>query len=120
MSNTWATPLAQTPLERGHTIALAVDGEHESLKGHFPDQPILPGIFALQALIDGLRGTGQLRGGDKLHVTSIRFRAPLLPGDTLTLDYTPTTDTRARQFNAIGHNQLGDEVLRIKLKVRND
>jgi 3-hydroxyacyl-[acyl-carrier-protein] dehydratase len=61
--------------------------------GHFPEQPIFPGVMILEALAQatGLLGfkTTQSCGENELYlfagVDNARFKKPVLPGDTLHL-----------------------------------
>ncbi|OKI71714.1 hypothetical protein [Micromonospora sp. CB01531] len=72
------------------TARVAVDPRDPNLAGHFPGQPIYPGVFVVetlcQAMAQAVPGTPRLRA-----VTSIRFLAALLGGDEmeLTLDVDP-------------------------------
>jgi 3-hydroxyacyl-[acyl-carrier-protein] dehydratase len=59
------------------------------LVGHYPGFPIYPGVFTVETVSQAARRAVQAdRGPDArvevAAVRSVRFRAPLLPGDTLT------------------------------------
>jgi 3-hydroxyacyl-[acyl-carrier-protein] dehydratase len=73
----------------GRTVAarLRVDPDEANLRGHFPGFPVLPGVFIVEALCQAVA----LSAGDApvprlCAVESVRFLAPLLGGDELTLD----------------------------------
>ncbi|WFE97480.1 3-hydroxyacyl-ACP dehydratase [Micromonospora sp. WMMD987] len=71
---------------------VAVDPRDPNLAGHFPGQPIYPGVFVVETLCQAM--TQAVPGPPRLRtVTSIRFLAALLGGDEmeLTLDVRPTT-----------------------------
>ncbi len=80
-------------LEPGHGIEARyrVTGEEPFLAGHFPGNPVFPGVLQLEALaqtgaiavLSDERYTGKLPlfGG----VESVRFRRLVRPGDELTL-----------------------------------
>ncbi|KNC65457.1 3-hydroxyacyl-ACP dehydratase FabZ [Pseudoalteromonas ardens] len=61
--------------------------------GHFPDQPIFPGVMILEALAQatGLLGfkTVENRGDNELYlfaaIDNARFKQPVVPGDTMHL-----------------------------------
>jgi 3-hydroxyacyl-[acyl-carrier-protein] dehydratase len=66
-------------------------GEEEFFKGHFPGNPVVPGVFLIEALAqtgavailsreEYLGKTGYFASWDK-----IKFRRKVLPGDTITL-----------------------------------
>lgn len=76
------------------TAAYTVTGKEEFLAGHFPGQPVFPGVLQLEALaqagaialLTDERFTGciPLFGG----VEDVRFRRPVEPGDRLVLGVT--------------------------------
>ncbi|TMP27023.1 3-hydroxyacyl-[acyl-carrier-protein] dehydratase FabZ [Pseudoalteromonas rubra] len=61
--------------------------------GHFPDQPIFPGVMILEAMAQatGLLGfkTVENRGDNELYlfaaIDNARFKHPVVPGDTMHL-----------------------------------
>ncbi|MFA7344882.1 MAG: hypothetical protein WC003_11300 [Terrimicrobiaceae bacterium] len=61
-------------------------------QGHFPDDPILPGVCLLQSLRLGL----EKAWGTRLRITEIpkaKFVAPIHPGDTIRFAVTETART---------------------------
>ncbi|MEU7619876.1 3-hydroxyacyl-ACP dehydratase [Micromonospora rifamycinica] len=71
---------------------VAVDPRDPNLAGHFPGQPIYPGVFVVETLCQAM--TQAVPGAPRLRtVTSVRFLAALLGGDEmeLTLDVRPST-----------------------------
>jgi 3-hydroxyacyl-[acyl-carrier-protein] dehydratase len=60
--------------------------------GHFPGQPIFPGVLILEALAQaaGVLGFKSMGASDKLYlfagVDKARFKRPVVPGDKLQLD----------------------------------
>ncbi len=70
-----------------------VSSNEPVLQGHFPDRPIFPGVFILEALaqtacIWALRRGGGVGGLEPtlVGIDNARFRRPVVPGDTLQLD----------------------------------
>lgn len=66
-------------------IDLQIPSDHPAYAGHFPGQPILPGVVLLDAaqrLIEAEQGLS-LSG-----LAVAKFHSPSLPGETLVLDYT--------------------------------
>ncbi|AAU37067.1 MULTISPECIES: 3-hydroxyacyl-ACP dehydratase FabZ [Basfia] len=60
--------------------------------GHFPGQPILPGVLILEALAQSMGllafKTHEIKGGELFYFAGIddaRFKRPVLPGDRLEL-----------------------------------
>ena len=58
--------------------------------GHFPGEPILPGIALVHAVYETILQDAQDRG-ENVHISSlkrIRFTSPVRPGDTLLISMT--------------------------------
>jgi 3-hydroxyacyl-[acyl-carrier-protein] dehydratase len=61
---------------------LSVDAAHPSLPGHFPGQPLVPGVMLLEQVALALQASRRQR---LAQVIEAKFVAPLLPGQTATL-----------------------------------
>jgi 3-hydroxymyristoyl/3-hydroxydecanoyl-(acyl carrier protein) dehydratase len=74
---------------------LSVDPAHPSLPGHFPGQPLVPGVMLLEQVALALHAW---RGQRLSRVLEAKFVAPLLPGEmaTLCLGEAPNAVTRVR------------------------
>lgn len=59
-----------------YATTLRIQADHPSLPGHFPAQPIVPGVVLLEAVADALRAW---RGQRLAQVIEVKFVAPLLP-----------------------------------------
>jgi 3-hydroxymyristoyl/3-hydroxydecanoyl-(acyl carrier protein) dehydratase len=73
--------------------------------GHFPQEPILPGIAILSMVADVIRRDA-LEAGKQVRITGIRrvrFRVPIRPGDSLSISISPSSggDDGCRQFKVI-------------------
>ncbi len=63
-----------------------IDHDHPCLPGHFPGQPVVPGVVVLDRVLDALeREAGALPA---LRLPQVKFVQPLLPGEAadITLD----------------------------------
>ncbi|MEO7063647.1 MAG: hydroxymyristoyl-ACP dehydratase [Dokdonella sp.] len=60
------------------TRTLRIDATHPSLPGHFPGQPVVPGVVLLDRIAAALEDAG--RGSFK-RIGVVKFLAPLLPGE---------------------------------------
>jgi 3-hydroxymyristoyl/3-hydroxydecanoyl-(acyl carrier protein) dehydratase len=63
---------------------LSIDAAHPCLPGHFPGQPIVPGVLLLDRVLDRAQQCLQ----QKVRVAALpvaKFTRPLLPGETATL-----------------------------------
>ncbi len=84
--------IAFTPNER--IVAYKnVTANEQFFQGHFPGQPVMPGVLILEALaqaggILAFRSSGEESHGKLVYLMGIdaaRFRRPVIPGDRLTL-----------------------------------
>lgn len=70
--------------------SVAIDADHPAFDGHFPGQPILPGVVLLSLVMQALDGQAALR--DRLGATpvidSVKFLAPVVPGGRLRVQLT--------------------------------
>jgi 3-hydroxyacyl-[acyl-carrier-protein] dehydratase len=57
------------------TTPLRIDAAHPAMPGHFPGNPVVPGVVLLRCVADALK---QWRGV-RLHRFDAKFLAPLLP-----------------------------------------
>ena len=89
-------------------------GEEEFFKGHFPGNPVVPGVFLIEALAqtgavailsreEYLGKTGYFASWDK-----IKFRRKVLPGDTVTLKV-QLVKIRGKSVVADGTAYVGEE-----------
>jgi 3-hydroxymyristoyl/3-hydroxydecanoyl-(acyl carrier protein) dehydratase len=61
---------------------LTIAADHPSLPGHFPGQPIVPGVLLLQQVAEALRAW---RGQRLARLIEVKFLHPLLPTQAATL-----------------------------------
>ncbi|MBW8306594.1 MAG: hypothetical protein K0M46_07105 [Thiobacillus sp.] len=67
-----------------HLMPLPIAADHPAYAGHFPGQPILPGVVLLDEALHALAAQqGWLDAGWQLK--SVKFHSPVLPGEILTL-----------------------------------
>jgi 3-hydroxymyristoyl/3-hydroxydecanoyl-(acyl carrier protein) dehydratase len=79
--------------EAGFEQTLCIDAKHPALPGHFPGQPLVPGVILLEQLALALRAW---RGQRLAGVLEAKFMAPLLPDQVATLRLTEADAERAR------------------------
>lgn len=72
-----------------HTLALNVAKDHPAYAGHFPGQPILPGVVLLDETLRALATALGLPAAST-HIQSAKFLSPVLPGEPLQLGYAAT------------------------------
>jgi 3-hydroxymyristoyl/3-hydroxydecanoyl-(acyl carrier protein) dehydratase len=71
---------------------LRIDAAHSALPGHFPGQPLVPGVVLLEQVALALRAW---RGQRLARVVEAKFLAPLLPDETAVVRLT-SADARVR------------------------
>lgn len=69
------------------SLALSVPTDHPAYAGHFPGQPVLPGVVLLDEALHALavRQGLDVAGGQ---IKSAKFPSPVKPGEALLLSYT--------------------------------
>lgn len=72
---------------------MVVAPDDPCLAGHFPGQPILPGVLLLDLLAAALRRARPRQGG--LVLEAVKFTAPVRPGQAVALCWADTAPGRA-------------------------
>ena len=71
------TPGPESPTWRAE---LTVGADHPALPGHFPSEPIVPGVLVLDEVLHLLHGEA-----DRWRVEQVKFHHVVRPGEPLTL-----------------------------------
>lgn len=67
-----------------HAVSLPIAADHPAYAGHFPGQPILPGVVLLDKALHAL--AARLGRQDAAwQLKSVKFHSPVQPGESLTL-----------------------------------
>jgi 3-hydroxymyristoyl/3-hydroxydecanoyl-(acyl carrier protein) dehydratase len=77
----------------GYTQALQFAADHPALPGHFPGQPLVPGVLLLEQLARALRAWRHQR---LVGVPEAKFVAPLRPGEPARLELLPVAASASR------------------------
>jgi acyl-CoA synthetase (AMP-forming)/AMP-acid ligase II len=93
------------------TSTFCIAPTHPCLPGHFPGQPIVPGVVLLQRVIDHAQ---RLSGRAVTSIRQAKFRAALQPGETATVALQPTASAvsfrvsteRAGQITTLATGEL--------------
>jgi 3-hydroxymyristoyl/3-hydroxydecanoyl-(acyl carrier protein) dehydratase len=72
------------------SLALTVAADHPAYAGHFPGQPILPGVVLLDEALFALAAL-QGRADATAQIKSAKFLSPVQPGESLRLEYASTS-----------------------------
>jgi 3-hydroxyacyl-[acyl-carrier-protein] dehydratase len=64
-----------------------VPADHPAFDGHFPGQPLLPGVALLAEVIEAILGDAELSAlvGPRPRIGIAKFVAPVLPGTVLSM-----------------------------------
>lgn len=60
-------------------MQFSIQPDHPSLPGHFPGQPIVPGVVLLDRVLEAIEAEHGLLGA--LRLPQVKFLQPLLPGE---------------------------------------
>lgn len=82
-----------------HHTTFRVPSSHPCLPGHFPGQPLVPGVLMLEQVALALR---HWRGQRLAQVCEAKFTAPLLPGQDAELTLAEAGDRVRFEIRAAG------------------
>lgn len=84
--------MAEFPLRR----QVAIPREHPAFAGHFPGQPLLPGVVLLGEALEVLLRESPGTLGAAPCVSAVKFLAPVRPGADLEVRWMAPVQSRAR------------------------
>ena len=89
-----------------HISTLHVAADHPAFDGHFPGQPLLPGVVLLAEVMEAALAVPELASqlGSAPRIAAAKFLAPVLPGDLLTI--TLTNDATRLRFEVSRGNTV--------------
>lgn len=79
-----------------YSVERVIPDSHPSLPGHFPGNPVVPGVVILESVLrelHALRPEARVRG-----IPNVKFLSPLLPGQPFTIELRQKEPTQAVQF----------------------
>ena len=85
-------------------------------EGHFPEHPVMPGVLIIEALAQTCGVLTLKREGNRgklayfASINNAKFRKPVFPGDTLTLEVV-ITKHRPKIVQAHGKAKVGENVV---------
>jgi 3-hydroxyacyl-[acyl-carrier-protein] dehydratase len=75
---------------------VAVAPDHPAFAGHFPGQPLLPGVVLLGEVLEVLMREAPEALGKHPCVSAVKFLAPVRPGGSLEIRWTAPGQERLR------------------------
>lgn len=64
-----------------------IDADHPALPGHFPGQPVVPGVVVLDRVLAAIEAAHGPLG--PLRLPQVKFVQPLLPGEAARIEIEP-------------------------------
>jgi acyl-coenzyme A synthetase/AMP-(fatty) acid ligase len=106
--NKCASASADQPLVIDRTI----DAAHPALAGHFPGDPIVPGVILLDEILDAAStGIAREQPLDAFTIRSAKFLRPVRPGDRIQIRLTPAAGNTVRFVCSVGADAAVSGVL---------
>ena len=91
-------------------LPLEIARDHPAFAGHFPGQPIVPGVVILaEALAAIERATG--RSAERWEISQAKFLKPVGPGEALALHHEPLDSGSVRVEIRAGEALVANGVL---------
>jgi len=75
---------------------IAVARDHPAFAGHFPGQPLLPGVVLLGEVLELLLREAPAAIGPRPGISAVKFLAPVRPGARLEIRWTAPRQERLR------------------------
>jgi 3-hydroxyacyl-[acyl-carrier-protein] dehydratase len=101
------------------SLPLSVAADHPAYAGHFPGQPILPGVVLLDEALQAL-ALGQGLDAAVGQIKSAKFPSPVEPGEALRLHYAATAAGAFRFEVVAGHRVVASGVFAFAATVPGD
>ncbi|WP_373810573.1 bifunctional UDP-3-O-[3-hydroxymyristoyl] N-acetylglucosamine deacetylase/3-hydroxyacyl-ACP dehydratase [Porphyromonas macacae] len=96
----------------------SVSGNEPFFVGHFPDEPVMPGVLQVEAMaqVGGLLVLNSLSDPERystyfLKIDNVKFRRKVVPGDTLLFKLRMLTEIRRGVANMRGLAFVGDKLV---------
>lgn len=78
------------------SMRVDVPPDHPAFAGHFPGQPVLPGVVLLGEVLEALLRDAPAALGPRPCVSAVKFLAPVRPGASLELRWSAPGEQRLR------------------------
>jgi 3-hydroxyacyl-[acyl-carrier-protein] dehydratase len=68
------------------SVELSIAAHHPAYAGHFPGDPVLPGVVLLDEALHALAAAGEV-DERACRITAVKFHQPVRPGEQPVLEY---------------------------------
>lgn len=92
-------------------MEFAVAPDHPALPGHFPGNPIVPGVMILDRVLAPVYREHPDR---QIELVQAKFSSPLKPGEVCRIDFVPDRSGGLRFECHSGGRQIASGVLRLE------
>jgi acyl-CoA synthetase (AMP-forming)/AMP-acid ligase II/3-hydroxymyristoyl/3-hydroxydecanoyl-(acyl carrier protein) dehydratase len=100
-------------------VKRSIESAHPALPGHFPDDPIVPGVVLLDEIVDVILSELPFASDAGWTVRSAKFLRPVRPGDCLEIRLAPESGNAAGGNTASG-NTANVNAVRFECSVRGE
>lgn len=106
-------------IEDGINATIKLNPDHNVYSGHFPNQPVVPGVIQLQIIkeiIEGSRGIKLFMG----NISQVKYLVPITPKENSSLSFVITI--KSKEDNKISTNTIlkYQDIILSKIKVTFD
>ncbi|MFC0429208.1 3-hydroxyacyl-ACP dehydratase FabZ family protein [Kutzneria buriramensis] len=109
--------IGQLQVVSGDTVRVPISPDEPVFAGHYPDSPIFPGMCLVEYARLGALLLAPEAGLELAALESARFRAPVLPGDELTITVSWRRD--GQRWRCSAHASTGrGAVATVRLRLR--
>lgn len=77
-------------------VRVDIGSDHPAFDGHFPGQPLLPGVVLLSEVLEALLRAAPEAIGSNPRISTVKFLAPVRPGAHLEVRWTGGGQARLR------------------------
>lgn len=88
-------------------MTFTIPASHPSLPGHFPGQPVVPGVVVLDRVLDAIEAEYGAALPTPVRWPQVKFAAPLLPGQAASIELLRAADALRWSFKV----RRGDALL---------
>jgi 3-hydroxyacyl-[acyl-carrier-protein] dehydratase len=97
-----------------HRLSGEISPEHPALPGHFPGNPIVPGVLLLSRVAQAVRS---IFGSEIIAVPAVKFHVPLRPAERFEIELYRAEDDIVKFRVARGKTLIASGSLRLKLPI---
>lgn len=106
-------------MDKKHAVAVKnVTVNEPFFQGHFPEEPVMPGVLQIEAMAQaaGVLVLSTVEDPEKystyfLKIDNVKFRQKVVPGNTLLMNVTLTTEIRRGCAVVKGYSFVGEKVV---------